>query len=752
MTRLKLVVSLVSIFLSIEGLCQTYFLNGDALAIGNDCYNITPNSSFQNGTVWYANQLNLSLPFELEFYMSFGSNDANGADGMVFVLQTQGTDAIGLVGSGMGFQGFNPSFGIEFDTYSNNAQSDPGGNMNDPLADHVAFLRNGNVNHNSTLNLAGPVQADASNANIETGQSYPIRISWDPSTDQVSLYFNCQLRLTHTIDLHNVVFNGNPMVYFGFTGSTGFYFNPQSVCLQQNIVPSPESLSICEGETVILNAGGNPNGTFQWSPITGLNSSTIQSPEAAPTTTTTYTVQYQDLCGNNLTKDFNVNVTPTPTANAGSDLQICEGEIAVTNSSTDQGNSITWTTSNGSIVGPTNEQSISISSSGTYQMNVSTTDGCTNNDAMEVVVLPAPTVTLPNNLQVCEGEVTDLTAVGNFQSLLWSTNQTSNTISVGAGSYSVTAFIQNCEATANTVVDEVDVPPFSLGPDIEACETEVTLLNAGIPVQWSTGVLAPTITITASGNYSATLEVSGCSTSDDINVLIYENPTINLGDDSFICPDESLVIELGQDAEWQDGTFSSQMIVNSPGTITAIVTNGECEVSDSRSFTLKELPVIELGEDITICDDEQVFIGDTNTEAVDFSWNTGSSENLIEVFQSDLYILTATNECGSVADTISVTIEDCDYYLYIPSAFTPDNDGINDVWKIETYLINRIEIYIFDRWGNTVFYTNDPSVPWLGDFKGGDYYLQNGVYQYYIKFLAKETETGERHGHITLLR
>ena len=101
--RTPSIVFLLVLLLAVTGQAQTYFLNGDASYLGDDCYQLTPNLNTQNGTVWYADQIDLTQPFTIEFLMNLGSNDANGADGMVFVLQQEGTSAIGESGGGMGY-------------------------------------------------------------------------------------------------------------------------------------------------------------------------------------------------------------------------------------------------------------------------------------------------------------------------------------------------------------------------------------------------------------------------------------------------------------------------------------------------------------------------------------------------------------------------------------------------------------------------------------------------------------------------
>ena len=159
---MKNLLLLVLSFLSSASLFgQAYFLNGAAIATGNDCYQLTPAISTQNGTVWYADQIDLNQPFDLAFEMLLGYTDVNGADGMCFVLHTQGTAAIGANGGGMGYLNFGTSLAVEFDTYQNSSP------YSDPAFDHIAIQSNGNVDHNSALNLAGPVQMNATNANTE---------------------------------------------------------------------------------------------------------------------------------------------------------------------------------------------------------------------------------------------------------------------------------------------------------------------------------------------------------------------------------------------------------------------------------------------------------------------------------------------------------------------------------------------------------------------------------------------------------
>ena len=257
---------------------QTYFLNGTATAGDGDCYQLTTTQGNQNGTVWYGEQIDLSEAFELSFSMNFGTIDATGADGMVFVLQNVGTNALGETGGALGFSGFDPSFGIEFDTWQN-------GQFGDLVTDHIGFLSDGSVDHNPPTGLAGPVNANINGANIEDGEDHPVRITWDPNTTIIAVYFDCDLRLFAEVDLVNEIFSGESNVYWGFTGSTGGSFNNQTVCLAPNIIATDPVVAICPGSSIELNVSGAPNTIYTWEPADFLsdpNASTTCARQTPP--------------------------------------------------------------------------------------------------------------------------------------------------------------------------------------------------------------------------------------------------------------------------------------------------------------------------------------------------------------------------------------------------------------------------------------------------------------------------------------
>lgn len=164
-----------------------FVLNGSASATGNDCFILTPSDYYVGGSVWYENFMSLNYDFDMTFQVYLGDNDG-GADGIAFVMQPNST-AVGGVGGGIGYLGISPSIAVEYDTWQND----------DPYYDHVSVQRNGDVNYSGAV--AGPVQASASSDNIEDGQWHSTRITWDASTNTLTVYFDGNLRLSYSNDI-----------------------------------------------------------------------------------------------------------------------------------------------------------------------------------------------------------------------------------------------------------------------------------------------------------------------------------------------------------------------------------------------------------------------------------------------------------------------------------------------------------------------------------------------------------------------
>ncbi|MGZ3861295.1 MAG: lectin-like domain-containing protein [Flavisolibacter sp.] len=226
-----------------------YTVNANAVSTGGDCFRLTQATNYQVGSVWNNTQVNLSQNFEVHTKLYFGATDA-GADGIAFVLQSTGTNAIGEQGGGIGYSKMpGASFIIEFDTYFNN---EPWFNVGDPVADHIGFQANGDPYHNSWLGNALKAP-EAFPFNIEDGLWHDAVFSWNASTHTmtVQIFGNTY---SYTGDIVQNIFGNNPMVYWGFTAATGSYVgNEHGVCI---VTPPPPPPPPTCGQLKTVTQGG----------------------------------------------------------------------------------------------------------------------------------------------------------------------------------------------------------------------------------------------------------------------------------------------------------------------------------------------------------------------------------------------------------------------------------------------------------------------------------------------------------------
>lgn len=219
----KLYFSISILLLSFASFAQNYTILGNATPLGGcNCFRLTPDANDQGGAIFQNNTINLNNSFDFNFDVFLGCNNGNdAADGIVFVL-TNNPNGLGQAGGGLGYAGGNQpySFAVEFDTYEN---------AGDLASDHIGIESGGLVSHN----VAGAVSALTNGGNIDNCQQYPVRIVWNVNTNTFQVYFNGVLR--QSIVIPNMVatyFAGNPIVNWGWTGSTGGGTNDQQVCVQ----------------------------------------------------------------------------------------------------------------------------------------------------------------------------------------------------------------------------------------------------------------------------------------------------------------------------------------------------------------------------------------------------------------------------------------------------------------------------------------------------------------------------------------
>ncbi len=301
-------ISLLLTFCAITSSAQ-YTLNGSAVKLNCNCYSLTDSVNNDSGSVFSFKKINLDSSFDFHFNVFPGCKDTDGADGIVFILQTVNT-SVGANGEGLGFMNVTPSVGISLDTWQN-----PG--RNDPSYDHISIQLNGNITHGS--DLAGPVPASATSDNIEDCNWHVFRISWDAASKTLSTWFDGVFRLKAQYDLVKNVFNNDPMVYWGFSGATGGYNNVQKFCteldsrIQTNLVDS----FTCLGSPILFKDSSESFtaiNNFYWDFGDG-NTSSMQNPGAHYYQTAgSYKINHMitslDGCSDTLSKTIEVGSIP----------------------------------------------------------------------------------------------------------------------------------------------------------------------------------------------------------------------------------------------------------------------------------------------------------------------------------------------------------------------------------------------------------------------------------------------------------
>jgi len=261
--------------------CDCYLFNavGDSFQtntpppgnIGQYCFDITQDQLGQRGAIWLLNKIDLSNDFKFSAEIYAGTKDFTGADGFAIVLQDSpnGLNSLGwgglYLGAGAPDPTVNivPSIAFEVDTYDN------GAGQGDISNDHIAI----NINGDPTTPVGSPTTIDL--GNIEDDNYHDLIIEWDATT-QV-LYFEVDGNSSsYNSDIQNTIFGGQNLVNFGFTGSTGGFYNRQSICITGFELPSAGESSVfqlCNSMPGTFNLfdqlGGSPEQYGSWTDPSG---------------------------------------------------------------------------------------------------------------------------------------------------------------------------------------------------------------------------------------------------------------------------------------------------------------------------------------------------------------------------------------------------------------------------------------------------------------------------------------------------
>jgi gliding motility-associated-like protein len=117
-----------------------------------------------------------------------------------------------------------------------------------------------------------------------------------------------------------------------------------------------------------------------------------------------------------------------------------------------------------------------------------------------------------------------------------------------------------------------------------------------------------------------------------------------------------------------------------------------------------------------------------------------------------MYSVTASNKCGLVTDSIHFSGLNCDCFINVPTAFSPNNDNNNDVLYLVGNCMININFFIYDRWGQKVFESHDLTHGWDGTYKGKKLDMAVFVYSLTAESMYDKGTIIKRQGNISLIR
>ncbi|MBL4669679.1 MAG: gliding motility-associated C-terminal domain-containing protein [Flavobacteriales bacterium] len=492
------------------------------------------------------------------------------------------------------------------------------------------------------------------------------------------------------------------------------------------VITEPDIISLCQGESITLHATGSS--PFSWNTGATTDSITVNSAGY-------YFVSASGNCPSNVDSVLiNISGQLVVTILEANIIDLCQGDNITLHA-----NGLTsylWSS------GATTD-SITINSSGIYTV---TSNGiCSSNTAstqVNIVLPPNINITEPDIINLCQGESITFHATGSLP-FIWNTGVITDSITVNTAGVFYVSSSNSCFTVSDTSTINI-TPQLNITitePNTTICDGETFTLhaNGANSYLWSTGATTNSITVNSLGNYSVTSNGVCPSNSSSVQINVTPQIVINIleGNSTVICPNTQITLHAigGNNYNWSTGETTDSIQINSIGFYTVEVTNGNCPNSSITIDVTTEAPPLALiTGDSLLCKDD--FLTLEASGFGDFNWSNGDLGNFTTIFLPQQIILTATNSCNnSVSDSITITEVDCNTTIYIPNTFTPNNDGKNDIFKIEGTNIQNINGRIFNRWGELLFKWDNVNNGWNGYYKGKLSPVDNYIYRVQIKLL-----------------
>lgn len=497
--------------------------------------------------------------------------------------------------------------------------------------------------------------------------------------------------------------------------------------------------TLCQGDSLVIQASAT-KATFEWN--TGEN-----TPSIIVKNNGTYWVKVNNgSC--TLSDTIQITFQPKPALSLGKDTTLCDGQTMILHPGV-SADSYLWQDSSTNDI-------LTVNRPGVYWSQV-TSAGCSARDSIHIYYNALPYLDLGSDTTICETKTLLLNAAHpSIRSFIWQDGSQQPAFLVSkAGTYFVSvAGVNGCFNKDTVSITTSPLPDFSLGNDTTLCQSTSLLLSsdlAGAKFLWNTGHSENSFSVSQPGTYWLEATQNNCTKRDSILISYKPLPRVFLGNDTTVCEGSPLSLNAtypGATYLWQNHFTGPVLHVTKPGRYIVAVNLDACISKDTIDVIYKYKPAFTLGNDTAICTG-QVIVLRPNISAVSYLWQDGSSSPEYRVSGPGTYSLTVTNICGSATSAITFEHGLCE--LYLPNAFTPNGDGLNDLFRVKyPGFIKTFEMIIYNRFGQVIFKTNDPRIGWDGTFRNE---LQPaGVYPWKIKLVNTDNEEKSAKGTVSILR
>jgi gliding motility-associated-like protein len=548
-------------------------------------------------------------------------------------------------------------------------------------------------------------------------------------------------------------------------------FKTKCLCSTYDILVDQGKDSMCLGDSSKLVASGGSQ--YRWLPANGLSPEQYDQSSVVvyPTETTTYDVVIFSCECPGDTLRITIYVAPPEGKLLGNDTMICSGDTLKL-TAPEQWLNYSWGPNFRMTDYANYSKGVYPDIDTFYYVSALTKQGCVLSDSIYVSIDPCcerkAIIGIENSL-MCWGDDPVITNKSpNKPGLIhrWYFPDATNGVNfVGynppipkyakGGDYLIRLIVEsNCGFdTAETYISLLTFV-VDAGNDTSVCAGDS--VQIGLPeisnytYSWaplaglSDAMLSnPKVLVAGFKTYTLTVidEVSGCTAVDSLSVDIYENDGAILSADTTLCIGQMMTINLPQgvtDLLWHNGSIDSTFTLNGDTLIWVSGSINQCFFRDTMLIDYITKPTIDLPTDTAFCKGLSVELNVSYPEA-SYLWYYNNSTNPIESINAvGQYVVQVTNICGSVVDSVYVNIEDCDCYPFIPNAFTPNQDKLNESFgsNLSCELINY-QLQIFNRWGELIFISQDPSTNWTGEYQGET--VTSGIYFWILKYTPTES-------------